>query len=103
MFQRSENNVAPECRRTAKLKLDVRSQALHDWIQPVIASVFINQFTEPDGTGAAIESPPLRFSKRLNSGGIVTIHQHNIDNVKVLLFTLMPAFRREMLCLPGNQ
>ena len=51
--------------------------------------MFINQFAEHDGAGTAIKSPPLRFSKGLNTGGIVTIHKHNIDDVNVLLLTLM--------------
>ena len=55
--------------------------------------MFINQFAEHDGTGAAIKSPPLRLSKGLDSGGIVPIHEHNVDDVKVLLTMLMPGFQ----------
>ena len=55
--------------------------------------MFINQFAEHDGAGAAIKSPPLRLSKGLNTSGIVPIYEHNIDDVKVLLLTLMQSFQ----------
>ena len=61
--------------------------------------MFINQFAEHDGSGAAIKSPPLRFSKRLNTGGIVPIHEHNIDDIKILLLTLMQNFQGVSACL----
>lgn len=56
-------DITPKCRHTPKLKLNIRSQAVHDWIEPIITSVFINQFAEHAGTDAVIESSPLRFSE----------------------------------------
>ena len=65
-------------------------------------SVFVNQFAEPNGIGTAIKSSTLRFSKRLNSGGIVMVHEHNIDDIQVLILTLVPGFQREMVCSLRN-
>lgn len=78
--------IAPRFRRTTKLKLNVRSQTVHDWIKPIITSVFIDQFTEHVGAGTAIESSPLGFSKRLNGSRIVTIHKNDVDDVTILFF-----------------
>ena len=64
--------------------------------------MFINQLTEHDGAGAAIKSPLLRFSKGLHTGGIVSIYEHNVDDVKVLLFTLMQNFQEVSACLLGS-
>ena len=47
-------------------------------------SVFVNQFAENFGAGTAVNSPPLRRSKRLNSGRIKTILEYNVDDVKIL-------------------
>lgn len=80
-----EEGFSPKYRRTTKLKLNIGSQAVHDWIEPIITSVFIDQFAERVGAAPAIESSPLRFSKRLNSGRIIPIHEHNVDDVTILL------------------
>lgn len=80
-----QEETTVRCRHTTKLKLNIRSKAVHDWIEPIITSVFVNQFAEHVGTGAAIESSPLRFPKRLDSGRIVTIHEHNVDDVTILI------------------
>ena len=85
---------APKPRPTSKLKLDVRSQAIHNRIKPIIASMSIDKFAEPHGTSATIESSPLRFSKGLHIGGIVPVHEHNIHDVKVLFLESMPGFKR---------
>ena len=49
-----------------------------------MTSVFVNQFAENFGAGTAINSPPLRRSKRLNGGRIKTILEYNVDDVKIL-------------------
>ena len=69
---------------TTKLKLDIRSQVIHDWIEPIMTSVFVNQFAENFGAGTAINSPPLRRSKRLNGCRVKTILEYNVDDVKIL-------------------
>ena len=63
--------------------------------------MFINQFAEHDSAGAAIKSPPLRFSKGVDTGGIVPIYEHSIDDVKVLLLTLMQSTQKVLACLLG--
>ena len=65
-------------------------------------SVFVNQFTEPNGIGTAIKSSTLRFSKRLNRGGIVMVHEHNVNDIQVLVPTLLPGLRQEMVCSLRN-
>ena len=64
--------------------------------------MFINQFAEHDGAGAVIKSPPLRFSKGLDTGGIVPVCEHNIDDVRVLLLTLTQSFQKVSACLLGT-
>ena len=76
--------IAPQRRRTTNLKLNIRSQATHDWIKPIITSVFVNQFAEHPGAGAAIESSPLGFSEGINSGRMVTIRENKVYDVTVL-------------------
>ena len=51
--------------------------------------MFINQLTKHVRTGAAIKSSPLRSSKRLDSVRIVTVHEHDIDDVEILPLTLI--------------
>ena len=71
-----------------------------------MTSVFIDQFAEHIGAGGIIESSPLRFSKRLNSVRIVTIHEHNVDDVTVLFVRVNAWFgtessrltRKPMIC-----
>ena len=63
--------------------------------------MFINQFAEHDSAGAAIESPPLRFSKGVDTGGIVPIYEHNIDDVKVLMLPLMQSPQKVSAYLLG--
>ena len=60
--------------------------------------MFINQFAEHVGAGAAIESSPLRFSKRFNSGRVVAIHEHNVDDVAIL-FSHLSAWFPEKSCM----
>ena len=49
-----------------------------------MASVFVDQFAESFGAGTAINSPPLRRSKRLNGGRVKTILEYDVDDVKIL-------------------
>ena len=49
-----------------------------------MTSVFVNQFAENFGAGTAINSPPLRRSKRLDGGRVKTILEHDVDDVKIL-------------------
>ena len=91
--------IVPKCTRTTKLKLNIRSQAIHDWIEPIITSVLINQFAEHVGAGAAINGSPLRFFKRLNSVRVVTIHEHNVDDVTILFLQVRAWYPTESAIL----
>lgn len=91
--------IVPKFTRTTKLKLNIRSQAIHDWIEPIITSVLINQFAEHVGAGAAIECSPLRLLKRLNSVRVVTIHEHDVDDVTILFSQLKAWYSTESAVL----
>ncbi len=81
-----------------RLTLKIRT-AVHDWIEPIITSVLINQFAEHVGAGAAIECSPLRLLKRLNSFRVVTIHEHNVDDVTILFSQVKAWYSTESAVL----
>ena len=49
-------------RHVAKLKLDVGAKAFHDWLEPIVAAMSIDEFAKPIGFRSTVTRTTYRVT-----------------------------------------